>query len=272
MKQQYFTHMKKRYLFAAMSMMMLAACSNNDEPQVEEYGTISLGMNTDISVSTRAVSTLTPGQLANYQITINQSGESTAIKEGTYASLFNTGHTMTLKKGTGYTLTAASCTDTDAESANGNLGQMQFKGISSSFDVNANQTTDVTVACTVANATLSVMWDSSITGQSSVFTNLKAEIYENSNDSRKFTFTNDANTNPQPWFNIDNDPKLNGTISYNFNGTAKSYDFSGIKLAAAKHVKLTISASANNGQISVTITVDDTVTDDNQSIITNPYE
>ena len=34
MKQQYFTHMKKRYLFAAMSMMMLAACSNNDEPQV----------------------------------------------------------------------------------------------------------------------------------------------------------------------------------------------------------------------------------------------
>ena len=116
------------------------------------------------------------------------------------------------------------------------------------------------------------MWDSSITGQSSVFTDLKAEIYENSNDSRKFTFTNDDSTNPQPWFNIDNDPELKGTISYNFNGVAKSYNFNGIELAAAKHVKLTISASANNGQISVTITVDDTVTDDNQSIITKPYE
>lgn len=272
MKQQYFTNMKKRYLFAAMSMMMLAACSNSDEPQVEEYGTISLGMNTDISVNTRAVSTLTPEQLANYQITINQSGESTAIKEGTYASLFNTGNTLTLKTGTGYTLTAASCTDAEAENANEGKGQMQLKGTSSLFTVNANQTTDVTVACTVANATLSVMWDSSITGQSSVFTNLKAEIYENSKDSRKFTFTNNESTDPQPWFIIDNDPELKGTISYNFNGTAKSYNFSSIAIAAAKHVKLTISASADNGQISVTITVDNTVTDDNQSITTNPYK
>ena len=272
MKQQYFTNMKKRYLFAAMSMMMLAACSNSDEPQVEEYGTISLGMNTDISVNTRAVSTLTPEQLANYQITINQSGESTAIKEGTYASLFNTGHTMTLKKGTGYTLTAASCTDAEAESANGNIGQMQFKGTSASFDVEANQTTNVTVGCTVANATLSVLWDSSITSQASVFTDLKAEVYENSNDTRKFTFTNNASTDPQPWFNIDNDPELKVTISYKFNGTAKSYDFSGIALAAAKHVKLTVSASGDNGQLAVTITVDDTVTDDNQDVSTNPYE
>ena len=263
--------MKKRYLFAAAGLMMLAACTNNDEPHVEQYGTISLGMSSDISISTRAT-TLSATELANYQITINQSGATEAIKEGTYSSLFITDNTMTLKTGTGYTLTAASCTDAEAENANEGKGQMQLKGTSSSFAVNANQTTNVTVACTVANARLSVMWDSSITGQSSVFTNLKAEIYENSNNSRKFTFTNDANTNPQPWFNIDNDPKLNGTISYNFNGTAKSYNFSSIAIAAAKHVKLTISASADNGQISVTITVDNTVTDDNQSIITNPYE
>lgn len=271
MIQKHFTYMKKRYFFAAAGLMMLAACTNNDEPQVEQYGTISLGMSSDISVSTRAT-TLDAAQLANYQIAINQSGTADAIKEGTYASLFNTGNTMTLKTGTGYTLTAASCTDAEAESANENKGQMQLKGTSSSFAVNANQTTNVTVACTVANATLSVMWDSSITSQASVFSDLKAEIYENSNASRKFTFTNNTSTDPKPWFNIDRDPELQGTISYKFNGTAKSYTFSGIALAAAKHVKLTISASANNGQISVSITVDDTVTDDDQSITTNPYE
>ena len=109
--------MKKRYFFAAAGLMMLAACTNNDEPQVEQYGTISLGMSSDISVSTRAT-TLDAAQLANYQIAINQSGTADAIKEGTYASLFNTGNTMTLKTGTGYTLTAASCTDAEAKSAN----------------------------------------------------------------------------------------------------------------------------------------------------------
>lgn len=263
--------MKTIKLFAAVGMMLLAACSNSDEPQVEQYGTISLGMSTDISVSTRAT-TPSPDELANYQITINQTGESTAIKEGKYSALFNTGNTLPLKTGNGYTLTAANCTDTEAESANDNQGQMQLKGTSDPFNVTANQNTDVSVNCTVANTNLTVSWDATITGQTSVFTDLKAVIHENSNETRQFTFTNNSSTDPHPWFNIDSDPQLVGTITYKFNGTEKSYNFSGITLTAAKHVKLTISASADNGQITVSITVDNTVTDDNQTITINPYE
>lgn len=252
---------------AVAGFMSLASCSNSDEPQVEQFGTISLGMSADITVNTRTETTLTNEELANYQITLKQGEE--IKKNGTYSTLFQGGNTMIVNTGTGYTLTAASCTDDVAESANSNQGQVQYKGTSEAFTVNANQNTDVAVKCTVANAQVSVTWDSSI-ANSSAFTDLKAEVYEKSNESRKFTFTN-SDTDPHPFFNIDNDPKLVGTITYKFNGNSKSYAISGIDLAPAKHIKLAISASTNSGQITVTITVDGSVQDEDHPIEINPY-
>lgn len=259
--------MKKMIFMAVAGFMSLASCSNSDEPQVEQFGTISLGMSADITVSTRTVTSLTPEQLADYQITLKQGEE--IKKNGTYSTLFQGGNTMIVNTGTGYTLTAASCTDDVAESANNNQGQVQYKGTSEAFTVNANQNTDVAVKCTVANAQVSVTWDSSI-ANSSAFTDLKAEVYENSKESRKFTFTN-SDTDPHPFFNIDSDPKLVGTITYKFNGNEKNYTIKGIALAPAKHIKLAISASTNSGQITVTITVDDTVEEENHPIEINPY-
>ena len=261
--------MKKMIFMAVAGFMSLASCSNSDEPQVEQFGTISLGMSADITVNTRTETTLTNEELANYQITLNQSGTTEAIKSGTYSSLFQGGNTMIVNTGTGYTLTAANCTDEVAESANSNQGQVQYKGTSDEFEVKANLNTNVAVKCTVANAQVSVTWDSSI-ASSSAFTDLKAEVYENSKESRKFTFTN-SDTDPHPFFNIDNDPKLVGTITYKFNGNDKSYAITGITLAPAKHIKLAISASTNSGQITVTITVDGSVQDEDHPIEINPY-
>ena len=259
--------MKKMIFMAVAGFMSLASCSNSDEPQVEQFGTISLGMSADITVNTRTETTLTNEELANYQITLKQGEE--IKKNGTYSTLFQGGNTMIVNTGTGYTLTAASCTDDVAESANNNQGQVQYKGTSEAFTVNANQNTDVAVKCTVANAQVSVTWDSSI-ANSSAFTDLKAEVYENSKESRKFTFTN-SDTDPHPFFNIDSDPQLVGTITYKFNGNDKSYAITGITLAPAKHIKLAISASTNSGQITVTITVDDSVQDEDHPIEINPY-
>lgn len=261
--------MKTIHFLAVAGLLSLVSCSNSDEPQVEQFGTISLGMSADITVSTRTETTLTPTDLANYQITLEQGGETK--KNGTYSTLFQDRKTMTVQTGSGYTLTAASCTDAEAESANSNQGQIQYKGTSSTFTVHANQNTDVDVKCTVANAQVSVTWDSSITG-STAFSELKAEVYENSNTSRTFAFTNNAENDPQPFFNIDSDPKLVGTITYKFNGNNKSYAITGIDLAAAKHIKLAISASSESGQITVTITVDNTVEDVDKPIVINPYE
>lgn len=259
--------MKTMILFAAAGLMALTSCSNDDEPQVEQYGTISLGMSSDITVSTRAEQILDAVALADYQITIEKS--SSTVKSGKYSKLF-TNNTMQLAVGTGYTLTAANCTDTEAESANDGEGQMQLKGTSDPFAVQANLNTSVNVKCTVANAQVSVKWAESITGNNA-FTNLSAEVYENSKDTRKFTFNNNE-SDPKPWFNIDSDPKLAGTISYTFNGNAKSYLFSNIAIAAAKHIILNVTASGDNGQITVTITVDNTVTDEKTDIPTNPYD
>ena len=262
--------MKKIIFMAVAGFISLASCSNSDEPQVEQFGTISLGMSADITVSTRAVTALTPEQLANYQITLNKSGVAEAIKSGTYQNLFPTGNTMLVSTGTGYTLTAANCTDADAESANNGQGQIQYKGTSNEFEVKANLNTDVTVNCKVANAQVSVTWDNSI-ANSSAFSELKAVVYENSNADRQFTFTNDTANDPHPFFNIDEDPKLVGTITYKFNGNEKNYTITDIALAPAKHIKLAISASTNSGQITVTITVDDTVEEENHPIEINPY-
>lgn len=268
--------MKKLLLPLAVMAVSLNACISEDFPELNNsnqsqsteygFGTIRLGVDADNSVVVRNVSDVNEAELGAYNITVKQ-GEETK-KSGKYSELF-TNNTMTLAAGTNYTITAESCTEEEAAPV-GEAGKARYLGTSSQFTVSANQNTPVEVTCTIANAQVSIIWSDAFK-TNSAFSNCKVVYYASEKEGRQFTSTQGAESNLEPYFNVGEDTKLVGTISYSFNGTEKAADLTAIPLAAATHVKLTIGIDESNGQITVTVKKDDTVTDDNKFQDINPY-
>ena len=266
--------MKKLLLPLAVMAVSLNACISEDFPELNNsnqsqsteygFGTIRLGVDADNSVVVRNVSDVTGTELDAYNITVKQ-GEDIK-KSGKYSDLF-TNNTMTLAAGTNYTITAESCTEEEAIEG---TGKARYLGKSSQFTVSANRNTPVEVTCTIANAQVSIIWSDAFK-TNSAFSNCKVIFNASDNVGRQFTSTQGAESNLEPYFNVGEDTKLVGTISYSFNGTEKAAALTAIPLSAATHVKLTIGIDESNGQITITVKKDDTVTDDNKFQDINPY-
>ena len=247
---------------------LLAACSNNtdNDPQPVEYGTISLGISNDESVTVSPREAATPEVLANYNITVKQ-GEDQKYN-GKYSTL-----TTTYPAGTNYTVSAESCTDDEALTANSNWGQARYFGqTENSFEIKANENTAVAFTCTMTNTKVCVIWDPTIS-DNSFFSEYSVQLWEASNVSRSCTFgSTSVEDNPVAFFNIDSDPQLTGTVSYKFGGVSKTATISPITLKAKDYNKLTVKASGSNGGIALTITIDDTTTPVSTDIDINPYQ
>lgn len=270
--------MKKLLLPMAVMAVSLNACISEDFPELnnsnqsqstEEYGfgTIRLGVDADNSVVVRDISAVAGAELGGYNITVKKGNE--IKKSGSYSALFGNANTMTLATGTGYTITAESCTK-EAAAPFGNVGQARYVGTSDAFNVIANQNTSVDVTCKIANAQVSIIWSDAFNNENSPFSDCMVIFNASDDEDRQFTSTPD-NSNLEPYFNVGEGTQLVGTISYSFNGTVKTADLNPIPLRAAYHVNLTIGIDESNGQITVTVKKDDTVTDDNKSQDINPY-
>lgn len=259
----------KQYLSLLLAAMLMTACSNDNEPGIIEYGTISLALSADkeVSVTTRA-DAATPTELANYLITIKQGAE-TKLEPTKYSDKFGEGSTMTYETGTGYTLTAESCTEALAESANDNWGTARFADTSDAFSITSGNATPVALVCSMQNARVSVNYNETF---KSVFTDYTVEVHETSASSRTLTFQSDATTSgPYAYFNIDANPQLTYVIKGKFNGSEVRELKTGTCILAAKQwSKLNISADSN-GQISLSITIDTAVTEIDEEINVNPY-
>lgn len=237
---------------------LLAACSNNtdNDPQPVEYGTISLGISNDESVTVSPREAATPEVLANYNITVKQ-GEAQKYN-GKYSTL-----TTTYPAGTNYTVSAESCTEAESLS---DRGQARLYGISDSFTVEANTTTTVSFTCKRSNAQVQVTWDSSITANSN-FTSYSLTLCDNTNNAgRIITFDNSTNTG-DAYFSPGT---LTYEIKYTFNGSPKTAT-STIAVAARDLAKLTVKASGANGGITLSITIDDTTDEQSHEATINPY-
>ena len=270
--------MKKLLLPMAVMAVSLNACISEDFPELNNsnqsqsteygFGTIRLGVDADNSVVVRDISDVTGAELGAYNITVKQ-GENIK-KSGSYSELFGSANTMTLATGTGYTITAESCTK-EAAAPDGEAGKARYVGTSDAFTVNANANTSVDVTCKIANAQVSIIWSDAFNNENSAFSDCKVIFNASDKPERQFTSTQGNNSNVEPYFNVGENTQLVGTISYSFYGTEKAAALTAIPLSAATHVKLTIGIDESNGQITITVKKDDTVTDDNKSQNINPY-
>ena len=241
---------------------LLAACSNNtdNDPQPVEYGTISLGISNDESVTVSPREAATSEQLGEYKITTKNNGTEIANATGKYNTLT---FPMTLEAKDGYTVEAESCT---IEESLTDRGKARLYGISDSFAVEANTTTTVSFTCKRSNAQVQVTWDSSITANSN-FTSYSLTLCDNTNNAgRIITFDNSTNTG-DAYFSPGT---LTYEIKYTFNDSQKTAT-STIAVAARDLAKLTVKASGANGGITLSITIDDTTVEQSHEATINPY-
>lgn len=244
---------------------LMTACSNNtdNDPQPVEYGTISLGIGNDESVTVSPRAAATDDELADYTIKILQNSDQ--ITTFVYKGRPNP---ITVAAGTGYVVEAENCAVNIAESANENWGQARYAGASESFTVIANQDNVATLTCSMANMQVSVTWDSSI-ANTEKFTAYSLAMKKSTDDSRVLTFDN-STTGKSAFFNVEASATLTGTISYTFNGQTKSASITPIALVAKKHAKLTVKAS-DTGALTLVITIDKSVTEESLEATINPY-
>lgn len=149
-------------------LLMVSCVSEIDLPQnTEGQGMFALslaaagqGNNVETRADDESWQKLTPTEAASYKITLIKDSE-TIWGPKLLSSVTTSDCTQPV--GTGYSVSAESCTATEAESANGGWGQRRYYGKSSSFSITKNDTTKVRVNCHIANAGLCVLFDESFT-------------------------------------------------------------------------------------------------------------
>lgn len=132
-----------------------AACASDSGLDVvtdteEEVGEVQVALSAE--TETRAsTSTISPEEANLFLITAYKGGEwmRGPVTLGSMDKRFPAGG--------GYTLTAESCTESDAETGNSGWGQKRFTGASAEFSVVKGGTTKVTIPMSVANGAMCVV-------------------------------------------------------------------------------------------------------------------
>lgn len=182
------------YLLSLMGLLSFAACTSEDEPALSE-GTGEIRFSV---VDTTAVEITTKASLDfdvnKFKVSLSHGDDpaSTWI----YGDIAGT--TITRSAGSGYLLTAENCTEAEAESANNGWGQARVYG-EKTFDIVANETTDVTVSCGLANSSVEVEFSDYIT---STYETYSIEIYATDSPDRTLTFNELNHGFKTAYFNV----------------------------------------------------------------------
>ena len=260
--------MKKLSTFVLLAFAMLA-CSKTEQPA--GYGKVAL----QIARGAHAFIDLKSGTKATESIpdtynitTVTAGGTAVADGIGTYGTIKNG---FSLQAGTGYTLSAYNCTETEAINSPDNWGQQRFYG-STTFDITAGNTANISFTCQMVNAKISVAYDNSFVSQ---FDNYLVEVYAAAAPDRKLSFDHTATLgNPAAFFNVNQtDATLHITISgtRKIGNLPKSYTQTITLLPKTWH-KLTVKATSVSGSADLDITLDNSVTEASSDISINPYD
>lgn len=256
------------YILSLMGLLSFAACTNEDEPEFSnETGEIRFSV-----VDTTAVEITTKASLKfdvdefNVSLSRGDNPIFTARKYGDIA-----GTSITCSAGSGYLLTAESCTEAEAESANNGWGKARVYG-EETFDIVANKTTDVTVSCGLANSSVEVEFSDYIT---STYETYSIEIYATDATDRALTFNERNHAFKTAYFNVGESGReleYAVTLPYFEN---PYYSDEPLRLEPSKSYKLSVKIDGDDTSATVTlgITVDGTLLEEitlKQNI--NPYE
>ena len=267
--------MKKIIIFAA-ALAAMTACNKSvleTATPAEGFGYINLGISADAEmVVTKAERTPTEDELASYTVTLKQ-GE---LRRWTKKYSAITSDDWTVPAGT-YTVEVENLTVTEAyantDSSNPN-GKLRLAG-SSPVTVVASKTATCTVPCTVANAKVTFITDDSF---NIAFTSPSVSVSQKIGETRRTVemgtpgSAHDAENITAAYFEAGQNAAT-WTLTATLKGETEPKTYSkAITLTAGKWSQVTFSTTKTNGTISLTVTVDETMTDVPVSESIDPLE
>lgn len=183
------------YILSLMGLFSFAACSNEENSLLsEETGEIRFSVvdTTEVEITTKASHYFDVNEI---KVSLSRGNES-IFSNKKYGDI--AGSVITCSASPDYVLTAESCTETEAESANQGWGKARVSG-KETFAVAANESKTVTVNCGVANTSVSVDFSDYIT---SMYTSYSVELHATDATSRTFTFDKSNYTFKTAYFNV----------------------------------------------------------------------
>ena len=254
------------YILSLMGLLSFAACTNEENPLLsEETGEILFSVvdTTEVEITTKASHSF---NVDEFKVSLSRGNES-IFSNKKYGDI--AGSVITCSASSDYMLTAESCTETEAESANQGWGQARATG-KESFAVAANESKTVTVNCGLANSSVSVNFSDYIT---SMFSAYSIEIHATDATDRIFTFNENNYKFKMAYFNVgESGRELTYTVI--LPSPYKVYTRT-LEIVPSKSYKLSVKVEGEgtNTTASLEVTVDGTLL--KEEILTegiNPYQ
>ena len=251
------------YILPLMGLLSFVSCTNDEDPiPSNATGEIRFSVvdTTAVEITTKA-----PFGLDVNKFKVNLTRGNEPVFSGIYGDI--AGETRTCSAGSDYMLTAVSCTEAEAESANSGWGQARVYG-EKSFAVVAGETDTVTVECGLVNSSVDVDFSDFI---KSTYKEYSVEIHTDE-PYRSFTL-NKANHNVKTaYYNVGESGRtLYCTV--NLPGFEKPFRDT-VEMVPSRSYKLMVKVIGEAGDMSASldIAVDNTLQEVNKPESINPYE
>lgn len=259
-------HKQILYILSLMGLLSFAACTNEENPLLsEETGEIRFSVvdTTEVEITTKASHSF---NVDEFKVSLSRGNES-IFSNKKYGDI--AGSVITCSASSDYMLTAESCTETEAESANQGWGQARATG-KEEFTVAANESKTVTVNCGLANSSVSVDFSDYIT---SMFSNYSIEIHATDVPNRTFTFYEKNYQFKTAYFNV-NESVRELTYTVTLPSPYKVYSGT-LEIVPSKPYKLSVKVGGEGTNTTATlkVTVDGTLLEEiplTEKI--NPYQ
>ncbi len=254
------------YILSLMGLLSFAACTNEENPSLsKETGEIrfSLVDTTEVEITTKATLKF---DVNEFNVSLSRGNES-IFSNRKYKDI--AGSSITCSVSPDYVLTAESCTEAEAESANQGWGQARATG-KESFAVAANESKTVTVNCGLANSSVSVDFSDYIT---SMYTSYSIELHATDATSRTFTFDKSNYTFKTAYFNVSESKR---ELAYTVTLPSFEKPYTGtLTLEPSKSYKLSVKVKGEgtNATVTLNVTADGTLLEEitlTEKI--NPYQ
>lgn len=239
-------HKQILYILSLLGILSFTSCSNEENPLFpDETGEIIFSVvdTTEVEITTKASLNF---DVNEFNVSLSR-GNEPIFSNKKYGDIAGTA--ITCSASPDYVLTAESCTETEAESANQGWGQARVSG-KESFAVVANDSKTVTVNCGLANSSVSVDFSDYIT---SMFTAYSIEIHATDAPDRSFSFNENNYKFKTAYFNVGEDVrKLAYTVT--LPSPYKVYSRT-LNIVPSKSYKLSVKVGGENENTSVTLEV-----------------
>lgn len=265
--------MNKRILsiLSALCLVAFVACTNEDDPIASsQKGEVCFSVidTVRVEVETKATHLF---DVNEFNMALSHNGEpifsSRKFKE-------ISGTPLSCYAGTGYVVTAESCTEREAERANSGWGQIRVAG-KAEFEVKAEETKDVEIVCSQANSSVNAGFSDFVR---KTFEDYSITFYAADAESRTILFDqNNYSLNKTAYFNVEEGGRaLQYTVSLTLPGAKKPYVYTGSQtLEPASNYKLTVTMKDESQlKLSIQITnVDGTLLkEETLTEAINPYK